>query len=179
MNKFKQVVLASLVFSFVFFAPASTAEALTATNQPETTAELIAYLQGRIAQLLEMQRLLESSGQNNQNFQQSTVKFVSINTRKAADVEETTAVFRGEAIVYGGAKASVWFEFGQEEDFLDFRSRIVTIQTEYDRAVRVPVINLRDDKRYYFRMVAKDQAGNVTYGKIFSFRTDEPDDDDD
>jgi len=139
--------------------------------QPRTTQELIAYLYGRIVQLQEIQKMIQGSGP--QAPSQSLFDYVVVETQKADDITDTTAYLRGETLLFGDAKAYVWFEYGQDEDFLDFKTTWSYVDSAYDRAIRTQVRNLEEDERYYFRLVAEDDNDVITYGSIFSFRTDE------
>lgn len=148
--------------------------AQTIRYQPQTQAELIAYLYGRIAQLMEMKAMLESSAApSTPGSVVGTAAAVVIDTHGAQSVTERSAILRGEVNVYGGATANAWFEYGQERDFLDQKTRQVAVRSAYDRALRQTVTNLEDDERYFFRVVAQRTDGTVLYGSIFSFRTDE------
>lgn len=140
--------------------------------QPRTTQELIAYLYGRIVQLQEIQKLMGRGG-SSQTGTQSLTNYVTVETKKADRITNFSAVLRGETLLFGKATAEVWFEYGQDEDFLDFKTRKKTVRSAYDRSTRNYVKNLEDDERYYFRLVAKDNKGVVTYSSIYSFRTDE------
>jgi len=144
-----------------------------ATYQPRTKAEMIAYLYGRISQLLEIKQSMERSGGNVTS--SSILNYVIVETRGADDVKATTATLRGEATIAGKISSSVWFEYGQDEDFLDLKTGKKTVSTIYDRAVRIPVTKLEDDQRYYFRIVSMDKTGTIQYGEIYQFRTDELD----
>lgn len=170
----RPVIAGCMLLTFL----ATPISALAATNtayQPQTTAELVAYLYGRIDQLLEMKRMLEQQGVITQAYSASSFDLVAVNTKKATEVEDTTAVLRGEVLLYGDATAKVWFEYGQDKKFLDQKTRQTTVRTAYDRAARVKVTGLEDDEYYYFRVAASDKNGTVYYGTTFTFRTDEPD----
>lgn len=174
----KSVIVFAL--AFVLLASLSVPTAARAQSalyyQPRTTSEMVAYLYGRIAQLLEIKQLLEQGGGRVTTSSAIPVfSQVSITTHSATEITNTTAVLRGEAELYGEATASVWFEYGQDEDFLDQKTRKVSVKTAYDRAVRTKVSYLEEDERYYFRMVATDKNDHIYYGKIFGFRTDEAD----
>ena len=152
--------------------PNLTLAATTIQYQPRTTQELIAFLYGRIVQLQEIQNLL-SGGSSVPSSNQSLFDFVSVNTQSADTILATSAYLRGETLLFGKATAKVWFEYGRDRDFLDFKTRQVTVRTAYNRAIRTQVTKLEEDKRYYFRLVAEDNKGNLIYGDIYAFRTDE------
>lgn len=169
-----KVLLVSLIV--VFVAPSVTF-AQTINYQPRTQAEMIAYLYGRIAQLMEIKAMLERGG--TQSYYQSGVTSgfgsVAVNTHSAQTVTVDSAILRGEIVLYGDATARAWFEYGQDEDFLDQRTSQSSIRNAYDRALRLQVNRLEDDTRYYFRVVAQTTDGAVIYGPIYGFRTDEKD----
>jgi hypothetical protein len=163
-----------LVVAVVVFGPIS-ASAQTVTYQPRTQSELIAYLYGRIAQLMEIKTLLErQQGTVSQGTAPTSIlNTVVIETHSALDVTATTAVVRGEVVLYGKATASAWFEYGQDASFLDQKTRQTSIRSAYDRPVRQTISNLKDDERYYYRLVVQTNQGTVLYGEVYAFRTDE------
>lgn len=165
-------IMTCLLLLVTLVAPISAA---ASTYQPQTRGEMIAYLYGRIAQLIEIRNMLERGGAVAQSSSQFTSDLVTMDTHKALEVEATTAVLRGEVLLYGDAFAQVWFEYGTDGNFLDQRTGKYSIRTAYDRAVRVNVSRLEEDERYYFRIAGIDQSGNVYYGPIHQFRTDESD----
>lgn len=144
--------------------------------QPQTNAEIIAYLYGRISQLLDIQATLESGGTISSLDSDFLLDYVSVTTHSAAEVESTTAVLRGEVKLFGKLTASAWFEYGEDEDFLDQKTSKKSIRSVYDRAVRIKVTGLEDDERYYFRLVTLNKDKTISYGRVYSFRTDESDD---
>lgn len=172
-------VVGLLALSFMVpqttFAYTKAQQEAAVAYQPRTTAEMIAYLYGRISQLMEMKQALQTNTSGTPTV--SLVKFIDIQTQKASDVEATTAVLRGEVLLHGGQTAKVWFEYGENEHFLDLKTRQVSVKSVYDRAQRANVSKLKEDKRYYFRIVAQDKNGVVQYGDVYQFRTDEGDED--
>lgn len=171
-----QVFMSTIVIaSFIVAMVPSTALAQSITYQPQTQAEMTAYLYGRIAQLLQIKQLLDKGKSWEEAVSLSQVDYATMSTHKAIDVEVTTAVLRGEVNLYGKATAQAWFEYGTDEDFLDQRTNQVSVRSAYDRAVRVAVRSLKPDERYYFRMATVDNNKIVTYGEVYAFRTDEID----
>lgn len=164
-------VAVALLFILVF--PAQSFAAATLQYKPQTQAEMLAYLYGRIAQLMQIKQLLDQGNTLQQATEQATVDFVTVDTHSAREIEDTTAILRGEVNLFGDATATAWFEYGQDEDFLDQRTYRRYIRTAYDRALRENVTRLEEDERYYFRIVATDKDGLVYYGTVHSFRTDE------
>lgn len=174
MTTFSKQTVGSFVAGMLLLAiVASPFSAVAAQYQPQTTNELIAYLYGRIAQLMEIKALLERGGSSAQPSNQPSFSLVAVATHRATEVEDTTAVLRGEVLLYGDTSAEAWFEYGQDSDFLDQKTRQRNVRTVYDRALRVEVTRLEPDERYYFRIAAVDDNGSVYYGPVFQFRTDE------
>lgn len=173
-NYFYKGIAATMTFALVAVTAPNIAQAETVIQfQPRTTQELIAYLYGRIVQLQEIQKMIQNG--STQSSSQSLFDYVTVETQKADDITDITAVLRGETWLFGKATAQVWFEYGQDEDFLDFKTKKVSVRSAYDRAARIKVSYLEPDERYYFRLVAQDNKGILIYGSIFSFRTDESD----
>ncbi len=173
MKNNKQYVAGLLLSAFllVLVAPMSSEAATVATYQPKTKAEMVAYLYGRISQLLEIQLSLEKSGGN--TITPAMLNYATIETREASDILTNSAILRGEVELYGKSTATVWFEYGEDEDFLDLKTRTVKVASVYDRAVRSQVTKLKDDQKYYFRMMTVDSNGVVQFGDVYDFRTDE------
>lgn len=176
MNTYINKSISLLVFVAIFTAatviPERASAQTYATYQPRTQAEMVAYLYGRISQLMEIKAQLERGGSVNVTTIPG-LSLVSADTRSASEITATTAFLRGEVILFGDSTAQVWFEYGRDQGFLDQRTNKVNIRSAYDRAVRFQVRNLSDDTRYYFRIVSQDNKGNLQYGPVFSFRTHE------
>ena len=165
----------AVVLMLAVVAP-SVASAQSIGYQPRTQAEMIAYLYGRITQLMEIKAMLER-GAANQGYYQSDGGYssVAIDTYSAQSETHESAILRGEVVLYGDTTATAWFEYGEDEDFLDLKTRKASVRSAYDRAIRQQVRYLDDDERYYFRIVAQTNNGKLIYGPIESFRTDEID----
>jgi len=168
---FKKIAAGALLISF-FVIPVST-EAATATSyQPQTREEMIAYLYGRISQLVEMQQRYGQSGSNSVS-NSAIFNYATADTHRADSITNVSAVLRGEVFLFGDATAYAWFEYGKDSSFLDQRTSKSYIGSAYERAVRIDVRNLEEDERYYFRIVAEDRNKNLRYGEVYGFRTDE------
>lgn len=173
MQRISTVVISLLLVAICFGLPSNAyAESPARAYQPTTKAELIAYLYGRIYQLMEIQQQLRGGVPPVSPLPSGSV-LVRIDTHKATEVEDVTAVLRGEVNLIGKTTASAWFEYGTDESFLDQKTSKKTVKSAYDRAVRVNVSKLLPDKRYYFRVAAEDKSGKVSYGPVYQFRTDE------
>lgn len=169
---FTKFAAGSLFLLLLVIPVLSQAATQTLSYKPQTKQEMIAYLYGRISQLLEMQQAYGQTGSVSTP-NQSLFDYVSVETHSATDVADTTAILRGEVILFGKATANAWFEYGQDSDFLDQRTNKVSIRSAYERAVRIQVRNLEPDERYYFRIVTEDKNKLVKYGPVYAFRTDE------
>ncbi|MCA9361997.1 hypothetical protein KC906_01350 [Candidatus Kaiserbacteria bacterium] len=165
--------VASVLLLVIFVPTVVSAQSTPYPYQPRTQSEMIAYLYGRIAMLLEFQAMLEDGAQRGLSV--APFSFATIDTHRALEITDKSAVLRGEVVLYGEATARAWFEYGQDEYFLDQKTNRVVVRDAYGRAVRQTVRNLQEDDRYYFRLVAEDQNGLVIYGPIYSFHTDESD----
>ena len=170
--KYAGAAIFVLIFALVTLVPSFAMAQTTFSYQPRTQSEMIAYLYGRIAQLIEIKEMLERGGTVSIPTQ-STFALATAETRQATDVAATTAILRGEVVLYGTATARVWFEYGIERDFLDQKTNQLTVRSAYDRGVRVLARNLKSDTRYYFRIVSQDNIGTLNYGPVYSFRTHE------
>lgn len=166
---------AVLVGVFMITVTPNITHAEGVTYQPQTKGEMLAYLYGRIAQLMQIKQLVDRGKTLEQAVAEATVDYVTASTHRAVEITETTAVLRGEVNLFGKATAQAWFEYGEDEKFLDQRTNQVSIRSVYDRPVRVSLRALESDERYYFRIVVTDREGVVTYGSVYEFRTDELD----
>ncbi len=163
-----------LVLSFL--APLSaSAQSGGIGYEPRTQSEKIAYLYGRIAMLIEIQQALIAGKSLPTGASQTTYNFVVNDTHKAQQVNALDAILVGEVTLYGRATAYAWFEYGQNKNFLDQKTSRSHIRSAYDRAVRIQVRNLEEDETYYYRVVTEANDKTVSYGPIYSFRTDEVD----
>lgn len=177
-------ILVSIGVCAVFLVSAITPEAVSAqanalSYTPRTEAERVAYLYGRISQLLEIQAQLQNGGSIvSLGTNAVAPSSVTVKTHRAADVNVTTAVLRGEVSLFGDATASAWFEYGEDRDFLDLRTRQVAVRSVFDRAVRTTITRLQEEEVYYYRIVTLNKDKTVSYGSIFSFRTDDDGNDD-
>jgi hypothetical protein len=178
MNKYFILSISTIAVFFILAAAPITASAQTnfATYQPRTEAERIAYLYGRISQLLDIQAQLQNGGNVAAVENQLSFDYVSVDTHRAVEIEATTAVLRGEVELFGEATASAWFEYGEDKDFLDQRTTKKSIRSAYERAVRIKVSGLEEEEVYYFRIVTLNKDKTVSYGPIYTFRTDEDED---
>jgi len=96
---------------------------------------------------------------------------VRISTARANNLDENRATLHARIDFRSETYARIWFEYGDEEDELFERTPRATIRvgdgSEYERTVR----GLEDEYRYYFRAVAQDPQGSLSYGRTYSFTT--------
>jgi hypothetical protein len=95
---------------------------------------------------------------------------VEVDTDDAFDIDGDEATLSGDIDLGDASYADVWFEYGQDgsltEESDDER---VTDDGSFD----IDVNDLDEDERYYYRAVAEDPGGNVSYGDIESFVSDQ------
>lgn len=149
----------------------------------------VAQLQARIEQLKALIAQLERMEQQRYyggyvlGWNTSGVGDVDVTTRSVTGVEDDEARLRGEIDWNGEDKATVYFEYGRSPSDLDEETIYrVLDEDDDDEDFNQIITGLRDDTRYYYRAVAEDEDGDVNYGNILSFETDDGsryDDDDD
>ncbi len=98
---------------------------------------------------------------------------VAVETLRAIDVEADEASVYGNVDLDRARYADVRFEYGQDDDDLDERSRMGRIDRNDRRTFRADLEDLDEDERYYYRAVARDPQGRLDYGAIRNFFTDE------
>jgi hypothetical protein len=98
---------------------------------------------------------------------------VEVETLRAIDVEDDEASVYGNVHLNNASYADVWFEYGQDDDDLDERSRMGRIDRHDRRTFRADLEDLDEDERYYYRAIARDPQGRIDRGVIRDFYTDE------
>jgi len=101
------------------------------------------------------------------------------------DITRDSAELRGEIDFDGDTdRAYVWFEYGEEEDELEYETSRMKIDDRDDEEFEMEIDDLDSGERYYFRAVAEDRdTDDLYYGNIEDFKTsgsssnndDEPD----
>lgn len=139
------------------------------TNQVEFRnflIELIAYLQ-------ELQDSMQSTSFGE----------VEVATRAATNVTDDSAQLNGEITDFNDSDyATVWFEYSRtSSQLLTERSTTARIDNDENSDFELTLDDLRDDTRYYYRAVARDDRGRSDYGSTLHFTTgtDEDTTDDD
>lgn len=150
-----------------------------------TRAELIAEIQRLLAQLASQQGYAYYYQYNpvptySYTYNSGRVLGVStsnarveVETLRAIDVEDDEASVYGSIDLDGARYADVWFEYGEDDDDLDERSRMGRIDRNDRRTFRADLEDLDEDERYYYRALARDPQGRIDRGVIRSFFTDE------
>lgn len=145
----------------------------TYSNTEVTRQQLIAQINALLAQLQQRQQY-----QNQYPYQYPYTNPVS---QYDVEVEtgRTSSLDDGEAYLYGlvdlnnAPYATVWFEWGEDDDDLDERTNTGRIDRNDSFNFRAEIDDLDDDERYYYRAVAQDPSGRRAYGDIEDFRYDE------
>lgn len=105
---------------------------------------------------------------------------VEIATRGTSNITDDEARVFAEILDFNGSDfADVWFEYGRDDDELLLRTSIERIDEDDDEDFFRTLHNLREDTRYFYRAVARDEDGDEDFGSIRSFTTDDEDFDDD
>ncbi len=91
-------------------------------------------------------------------------------TRSASDIDEDSATLNGYIDTNGTDNVERWFEWGRSSSDLDRTTSRSTISSSRD--VSAYISGLDEDTTYYFRVVARNDAGTVR-GSTYSFRTDD------
>jgi hypothetical protein len=97
---------------------------------------------------------------------------VEVETLRAIDVEDEEASVYGDVNLNGQRYADVWFEYGEDDDDLDERSRMGRIDRNDRSTFRADLEDLDEDEKYYYRAVAEDPQGRRDYGRVRNFETD-------
>jgi len=96
---------------------------------------------------------------------------ISVSTKGASDVDEDRATFNASINFKKENYAYVWFEYSDEEDDL-FKKTTKTLVRETDgKNITKTIKKLRDEKEYYYRAMAQDRFGELSYGKTVRFKT--------
>lgn len=105
---------------------------------------------------------------------------IRVETIDADSVEDEYAVLRGVLTFNNTNFARVWFEYGDDEDYLDNETERVLVNKTYTPVIlNMEVEDLDKDQEYFYRIVAEDQSGRISFGEIVEFFTDDNRDDSD
>jgi len=132
-------------------------------QQLQQMVQLLTQLQTRLRQLLQLrdQRFVADGD-------------VVVVTRYATDIEEDEALLQGRIALFGGSDyADVWFEYDDDRSDLDQKTSTQRIDEDEDRYFDQWITGLEEDETYYFRAVAEDDNGDIDYGSVEQFTTDD------
>lgn len=105
---------------------------------------------------------------------------IQVETIDAESVEDEYAVLRGVLTFNNTNFARVWFEYGDDEDYLDYETQRVLVNKTYTPVIlNMEVEDLDKDQEYFYRIIAEDQNGRISTGEIVEFFTDDNGDSDD
>lgn len=145
--------------------------------QPQTVEEMIAYLYGIISQLQAMIDAQEDNGYIGvpQPGNTGRAEKIEVTTQSAQNIEEDEADLEGKIDLNGERYAYVWFEYGEDSDYLDKKTGKAKVYRNNNdiKSFSSNIHGLNDDEKYYFRAVAEDSKGKKDYGSVKSFTTDD------
>lgn len=182
-----------LVVAILCAIPAQSASAVTYYTtypQQQTNQELINSIYALLAQMQYTQPITVQPTVNAVvvNPNGSVLGAATSNTYSRVDVftEEAVVVDYDEARLYGelelnnAAYATVWFEYGLTQGFGNVTNS-GRITSRREKVFLAEVTRLAPNARYYYRAVARDDFGALTYGRtlMFDLRDDYYYDDDD
>lgn len=128
-----------------------------------TQTELRLLLQDLILYLRELQAAA-----------QTTEGEVDVVTRSATGITDDAATLRGEVIDFNDSDhATVWFVYGRSSDNLSSKTSTERLSDSTNGEFDRDIDGLREDTRYYFRAIARDDFGQNDYGAILRFTTNE------
>ncbi len=117
-------------------------------------------------------------GDNNDDDDDNNNDDISVDTLTADDIDEDSAVLRGDLNDIGSGDVTRWFEWDtNENDVEDGDGNTLTLSGETNSTGQFSrtLTGLNDDTTYYFRACAEDDNGNDDCGNVRQFSTDEDD----
>ncbi len=96
---------------------------------------------------------------------------IAVVTSGVTNIDEDSATLKGTIDLRNSDSAEVWFEYGVDRYDLDEETDKETVDDDTD--VSESIDDLDDNTLYYFRIVGEDEDGDIRYGAIRSFRTDD------
>lgn len=136
--------------------------------------EIINQLMIYLAQLRQLQDVDDSD----YDYDDSEVE---VETLSPTDIDGDEATLHGEVTDFNSSSyATVWFQHGYSQSSLR-NTNTAKIYDDEDGEFTLPLDNLTEDRTYYYRAVARDDDGDIDYGALRHFVTDDSsyDDNDD
>ena len=131
------------------------------------------YIEQLLA-ILERLKELQASGNYYPTYPSYGNSDVDVTTRSATDIDDDAATLRGRVDFNSEDEATVYFRYGYSRSDLDEETvHVVLDEDDDDEDFSQRIVNLREDRTYYFRAIAEDEDGRKDYGSILSFRTDD------
>lgn len=96
---------------------------------------------------------------------------VRARTYSASDIDDNRARVRGRVYLPRDEIAYTWFTYGDDEDDLYAETAKNVLHTDDTRNISEMLTRLDDDETYYYRFLAMDRNGDISYGDIRSFTT--------
>jgi hypothetical protein len=134
----------------------------------EEFQKLIEEFRTRIAEYLKEHRTYY----NNTNTTE-----IDVFTRTAINIEDNRATLRGRIDFNDEDEATVYFLWGDTRTNLDEETSHVLLDDNDDENFEKTLTGLRNNETYYYRAVAEDSEGNKTYGTVYTFSTNDSDED--
>jgi hypothetical protein len=145
-------------------------------QQQQVLQSYIRQLEQLLTQLRAMQQQQWHAGWGNNAWQGGSSE-VSVTTRSATDVTDDMATLRGNVDFGNSDEAVVYFQWGTASNRLTEETPNIVLDDSDDEDFSARIDDLDEDRTYFFRAVAEDEAGRVDYGSILSFRGDDYDND--
>lgn len=168
-----------LMLVFVLSPVAVSASTYSADYNSLSLQGKVVYLLGQVAVL---QAILEqtegdSSGGYDYvvvNSSRSNSDDIDVETWSARDIRDDEADLRGQIDLDDEKYATVWFEYGEDDDLDDRTSKKRVYDSRGEtQTFTINIDDLDEDEKYYFRAVAEDRDGDREYGKTRTFYTDD------
>lgn len=125
-------------------------------------AEYRILIQDLIAYLRELQSQLDDLDETS----------INVTTHPATAVTDASARLQGKITDFGDSDfVTAWFVYGLSNQTLAQKTSASRIDDNDPGDFNRTINNLRDDTRYYFRAIARDDSGKIDRGEILNFTT--------
>lgn len=103
--------------------------------------------------------------------EQASTALIQVQTSGARDIDDNRATLQGRVSFKKEAIAYVWFEYGDDKDDLYRKTTKETAYKVNGTTVTRTIGRLDDEREYYYRIVGMDKNGEMSYGKVVTFKT--------